>query len=127
VRWWRTSPPPPAHVSSEGEGGEVVEDKTTPSGLRFEQGRDGGGWGQETAPPIRVSSEGGVGGQDHPRRLAFRTREGWGLGLGQETAPPTRVLSEGGVGWWWWTRPPPPACVSSKGEVGGGWGQRRPL
>jgi len=31
-----------AYRAREG-GGEVVEDKTTPSGLRFEQGR-GGGW-----------------------------------------------------------------------------------
>ena len=33
--------PPPAHVSSEGQDGEVVEDKSAPSGSRFERGR---GW-----------------------------------------------------------------------------------
>ena len=80
-----------------------MENKITPSGLRFEQGRGGVGWGQETAPPARVSGEGGVG-------WWWKTRDG-----------PSDSRFERGRGRvrWWKTRSPPPACVSSKGGVGG--------
>ena len=78
----------------------VVEDKTTPSGSRFEQGRGRGWlgtrdgpcdsrfgrgrgrvrwWKTRPPPPACVSSKGGVGvvgDKRRPLRLAFRAREG---------------------------------------------------
>jgi len=50
-----------SHGSSEGGGGEVVEEKTAPSGLRFEQGRGEGVVGDKRRPLRLASSEEGVG------------------------------------------------------------------
>jgi len=100
------------------EGVEGVSTKENPSVLRFQRGRGlltkktppsrnsskgevGGGVStEETTPPSRVLSEGGVEGvltKKTPLLLAFRARKGLEVVACQQRTPPSRNSSEGGV------------------------------
>ena len=87
----------PTRVSSEGGGGEVVEDKTTPSGSRFEQKRGGV---VEKQPRLAYRAREGVVRCWRTRPPKNATQGGVRGGWGRQTAPPTSVSTEGGVGWW---------------------------
>ena len=131
-----------SHVLS-GEGNGVVGGETSPSVLRFEQGRE---WLAKKRPPLScVSSKGGSGWQRNdplrlvfqaregvegvlgkemtPLRLAFRAREG---GNGRRTSLLDLVFRVGGSrGGWLEENPLPPSCVSSREGVGG-WLKGKP-
>jgi len=78
-----------------GRGRVVVEDKTTKNAS---QGGVGGGWGQETALPTRVSSEGGGGevveDKTTPSGSRFEQKRGGGW---LRNSPDSRI--ERGRGW----------------------------